>query len=372
MTSLLGRLLPLFSGPRRVEDLFTEAVVRLFERRPELCLAWLRSEGLIPSGEEDDKVHPRVASQKWLGTLSQHDKASRADLQIEVLSSISDEPEGAGVVGDVILVESKIGSREGKEQLRRYAKHLHHMRTYRSKTLLYITRGYDPKGRSAVLSGADDVRFEQRRWRDFYRFLQGLEKDAFVEEVMAFMEEQDMGRDYRFSADDLIALSGLPRALDILAETIDAEVRGELARFSGNKPQRAWANLMQQLRTDEGYWVYADLDNEYGFGCYVGYEMRYPDGYPRLQVGLFVDPGTPGSEVAMAAIERIARLEGWQLNPENAEEREVRRERNVASLLGKEDHVVAAKTFFIDSIRQLREELTAIKKQHPELPWHGV
>ena len=43
-------------------------------------MAWLRSEGLIPSGE-DDEVHPRVASQKCLGTLSQHEEASRADLQ---------------------------------------------------------------------------------------------------------------------------------------------------------------------------------------------------------------------------------------------------------------------------------------------------
>src|SRR5215210_1597721 len=98
MTSLLGKLLPLFSGPRKVEDLFTEAVARLFERRPELCVGWLRSEELIPSGEEDDKVHPRVASQKWLGTLGQQDKASRVDHQIEVQSSTADEPEGGGVV----------------------------------------------------------------------------------------------------------------------------------------------------------------------------------------------------------------------------------------------------------------------------------
>jgi len=251
MTSLLGKLLPLFSGPRKVEDLFTEAVARLFERRPELCVGWLRSEELIPSGEEDDKVHPRVASQKWLGTLGQQDKASRVDHQIEVQSSTADEPEGGGVVADVVLVESKVGSREGKEQLRHYAEHLHHMRTYRSKTLLYITRGYDPKERSEVISGADDVCFEQRRWRDFYRFLQGVEKDVLVEEVMAFMEEQGMGRDYRFSADDIIALLGLPRALDILEETIDTEVREVLARFAGNKPKRASANLMQEIRADE-------------------------------------------------------------------------------------------------------------------------
>ena len=29
MTGLLGKLLPLFTGPRRVADLFTESVVRV-------------------------------------------------------------------------------------------------------------------------------------------------------------------------------------------------------------------------------------------------------------------------------------------------------------------------------------------------------
>jgi hypothetical protein len=128
---------------------------------------------------------------------------------------------------------------------------------------------------------------------------------------------------------------------------------------------------MQELRADEGYWVYADLDKECGFGCYVGYAMGYPDGYPRLQVGLYADAGAAGSEAARAAIERIFLLEGWQLDTENTEEHEARRERNIASLLGEEDHVVAAKTFFIDSIRQLEEELTTFKKEHPGMPWQA-
>jgi len=183
---------------------------------------------------------------------------------------------------------------------------------------------------------------------------------------------EGVAEEHRISATDLVALSGLPRALDILEETIDGEVREELARFSGNKLQRASTNLMQEIRADEGYWIYADLDNEYGFGCYVGYAMRYPDGYPRLRVGLYAGAGAAGSEAARAAIERISRLEGWQSDPENTEEHEVWRERNVASLLGKEDHVVAAKTFFIDSLRQVKEGLTTFKKEHPGLPWYGV
>lgn len=183
---------------------------------------------------------------------------------------------------------------------------------------------------------------------------------------------EGVAKEHRLSATDLIALSGLPRAIGILEETIDGEVREELARFSGNKPKRISTNLMQQIRADEGYFVYAQLDKEEGFGCYVGYALRNPDGYPRLQVGLFADAAAARSAVTRSTIERISRLQGWQSVPENTEEHEVRRERNVASLLDKENHVVAVKTFYIDSIRRLEEELTTFKKDHPELPWQTV
>ncbi len=90
----------------------------------------------------------------------------------------------------MVMIESKIGSREGPEQLRRYAEHLEGMADFSSKALVYITRGYDPKDSSEILSGlSESMRFKQLRWHDFYRFLLTVEKDALVEEVMAFMEE---------------------------------------------------------------------------------------------------------------------------------------------------------------------------------------
>ncbi len=336
-------------------------------------LAWLDEEGILPPGPGagHNEGYPRIASQKWLGSLGQQAQAGRVDLQIKVHRATADEPEEGGLAADIVLVESKIGSREGKQQLRRYAEHLHNIRGYDSKTLLYITRGHDPKERGEILSGIDDVRFEQRRWRDFYRFLQGVAKDALVDEVMTFMEEQGMGKDYRFSADDLIALSGLPRALDILEETIDAEVREELARFAGNGIERAPANLMQQIRGDEGYFIYASLDDEGNFGCYVGYAMRNPDGYPRLHAGLYAYTAAAGSKLTRAAIERVSRLEGWHTTLGDPEAHEILRETHLASLLGEKDHVVAARRFFVESIRQLEDELTAFKREHPALPWGG-
>ncbi|MBA2375545.1 MAG: hypothetical protein M3494_03475, partial [Actinomycetota bacterium] len=59
MTSLFGRMLPLFIGVWKVEDLFTEAVARLFERRPDICLGWLEEIGAIFTPKENERRYVR-------------------------------------------------------------------------------------------------------------------------------------------------------------------------------------------------------------------------------------------------------------------------------------------------------------------------
>ncbi len=125
MTSLLGRLLPLFVGARRVEDLFTEAVARLFERRPELCLSWLDDLDLITSVSGEDQRYICVTIQKSFVALEEHGSASRPDLIVAVYHAVEDAELESSI--DVVMVESKIGSWEGQEQLRRYAEHLDKM-----------------------------------------------------------------------------------------------------------------------------------------------------------------------------------------------------------------------------------------------------
>jgi hypothetical protein len=182
---------------------------------------------------------------------------------------------------------------------------------------------------------------------------------------------EEVATERRFSATNLMALSGLPRALEIIEATIDAEVREELTRLAGNKPRRAPGNLVRQIREDEGYYVYASLDTEKELGCYVGYALGSPDGYPKLQVGLYAVAGEAETEVWRMAIERVSRLEGWWLNLENAEEHEVRRERDLGSLLGEKNHVAAAKGFFTGCIGQIRGELTIFKEENPGLLWNA-
>jgi hypothetical protein len=65
VSSLLGRVLRLFPESVPLEDLFTEVVARLFETRPQLCLAWLEDIGLLTSGTVSaGEEHVRYSSQR--------------------------------------------------------------------------------------------------------------------------------------------------------------------------------------------------------------------------------------------------------------------------------------------------------------------
>lgn len=368
LTSLLGRLLRLFPDSVPLEDLFTEAVARLFETRPQLCFAWLEEVGALSSGSASGTIS--VRSQRSFGPLEHHGVASRPDLVIEAHRPAGEEFSTGDTLAEVVMIESKIGSKEGSEQLRRYAEHLDGMEGIGGKTLMYITRGYDPKDPDEILSDLNaNFRFKQLRWHGFYRFLQTLEKDSLIEEVIAFMEEQGMARSYRFSAADLMALSGLPQAFDLMDETLDGGVNSELEHFTGSKSRRESMSVFRRLRR---YCVLAQL---HGFDlfCYVGYHLNTADGYPEVGVHLQAQPRATGRSASIDGMRRIVLFDGWDSYnlDDPAGWAGVHRTVSLAGLLSAEDHVAAVEQFFIESIRQLRVELTAFKKERPDLPWNG-
>jgi hypothetical protein len=103
----------------------------------------------------------------------------------------------------------------------------------------------------------------------------------------------------------------------------------------------------------------------------VGYELLTPDGYPEAFVALETKPRALARETSIAAMRRIALRDGWEgygLDDPTTWSG-VWRATSLAGLLSEEEHVAAVQRFFVEAIRQLKEELTAFKKAHPELPW---
>ena len=270
---------------------------------------------------------------------------------------------------DVVMIESKVGSKEGQEQLRKYAEHLDRM-AVAGKTLLYVTRAYDPKDEAEICYGLDGVGFMQLRWHDFYGFLQQVEEDELVEEVKAFMEEQGMARSYRFSAADLMALSGVPRAFELFDETLGGEVKAELESFAGNKVGRESVGL-DMVRRFGIYHTMAQLHG-YDLFCNVGYALHTLDGYPQAPVTLQTSPRALKRETSIAAMKKIASRSGWEGDAldDVTGWPYVTRTVSLADLLSHEDHVAAVKSFFIESVKQPKEELIVCKKEQPDLPWN--
>ena len=178
-----------------------------------------------------------------------------------------------------------------------------------------------------------------------------------------------MARDYRFSAADLVALSGMPRAVEIMDETLDGEVRAELEAFAGNKSR------IESIGTFRRLGRYGALAQLHGMDlfCLVSYLRGDPDDYPLLAVTLQMQPRAVGRDISVAAMKKIALREGWEAHEldDPAEWTRVSRDRYLSDFLSQEDHVWAVQRFFVESIRQLREELTAFKEENPDLPWDG-
>lgn len=163
----------------------------------------------------------------------------------------------------------------------------------------------------------------------------------------------------------------MPRAFEIFDETLDAEVRAELESFAGHKIRRETYGI-NHIRSHNQYRIMAPLHGE-DLSCFVGYRMRGSNGYPAAVAKLEARPGAVGRNASVEAMKRIATHEGWESSnlDDPSKWAGVLRLISLASLLSGEDHVAAVKQFFIESIHQLREELTDFKKKHPELPWNG-
>ncbi|MGB7749415.1 MAG: PD-(D/E)XK nuclease family protein [Verrucomicrobiia bacterium] len=133
--SLFKQLEKLYRPDRfQREDFLTEIVVQVLRDTPELTLGWLRSLGVTDLKEADHiKIDPQVIFRKLAG----HNTDSRPDIAISLV-------EGGNT--ELILIESKVDSKQGDTQLQRYADHLaaeKKRKALKKTSLVFITRDYE-------------------------------------------------------------------------------------------------------------------------------------------------------------------------------------------------------------------------------------
>ena len=348
-----------------LEDFFTEVCAGLFRYHPELCLQWLEAIGAVTDASQNKLT--TVATQVILPSLEEHGVGSRIDLEFRMQAGTDNS--------HIVFVESKVASTEHGGQLSRYAEHLEKAVDSEHRTLVYVTRNYDPKEKSTVLGSAKSVHFVQTRWRslyqslkDYQKHLSNLEKESdLVEEVKSFMVDHGMSQQSRLSAADVAVMGSIPRVLSFMRETLSGEVQSKIREVSGQKIAGRYQTLWRV--EDQSRYFYLAL-MPHGFWCGAGFylEPETIDEYPWLSVHLEVGPGHPQRPEIIEAMRSFAKeqpeCESYELDNSSAWSG-LEWWLDIGKLLGEEDHMAAARTFFIDRLERVR----SFRDKYPDLPW---
>lgn len=297
--SLFARILSLSDRRVPTEDVLTEVVVHLFRLDWKVrleqgdgdraaVLAWLRSVGVLSGGPV---VAVRVETQRSYGAITGHETVpdhaagSRPDIVVEI-DRKGNRPR------DVVLVESKVDSLEGEDQLARYAGQLQVRHANAQRALVYLTRDYDPRDRSDVCATAPDVDFTCARWHGVYAAVRDARSTAplallsLYNDVLEFLTSLGMDRAPRFTPADALALTRAPTVFSFLDDTLRSGSPSPADRMAGLLGRVNRRTGLSQVRTHRRYPIYRTYGKDHGnFEVLLGY--RFPDeGFPQLFLGL--------------------------------------------------------------------------------------
>lgn len=352
MSSLFKSLfkLQLRNSIKPKEDFLTEIFAHCLKDNRDLLSNFLKAFGI----HEGDFNNVKITTQYTLSALENHDSASRPDIAIFLDNR-------------VIFIENKIDSREGYDQLKRYAEHLDQFSL--PKTLVYITRDYDPKNDEQILKDCqdNDLLFVQKRWFDIYVLLQKYTSQPIITQLLTFMKELGLSSSKQFSPTDIITLNNFSRVRKMMNETLDGEVAKKFEYLTKIKTSRIAA--MSQLRYHDRYIHKADQHSEMWVG--LGYFLNSFNGkqYPDLVFRIEVSPGSNMREEVITAFKNIVEKEGskwigYGLNDPTSWA-SVNLQKGLQSVLDGEDHIKNIKSYFLDCLEELRK----IRSEYIQLPW---
>jgi hypothetical protein len=250
-TSLL-RVFPNASG--ELEDFHTEIVAHVLQSIPEETIRWLRDIGATNLPETDEMI---VRTQEDLEALDMHSSGSRPDISIRLRRD---------ALHQLIFLESKIGASEGNEQLRRYAEQLQRRTDVQNKTLVYITRDYEPKEDPKV----HGVIFKQTRWSDFYNYFKALPaRGDILNELLTFMEQHNMSESNQFTTIDLLSLVNFTKARKLMDATLFESVIKRFQQVCGQVSYKESA--FTQLKNFRRYVMFTAYGKGRQFEILLGY-----------------------------------------------------------------------------------------------------
>ncbi|AFY50994.1 hypothetical protein Nos7524_5271 [Nostoc sp. PCC 7524] len=361
--SLFTNLLKLHSGNRPIEDFFTEIIAYFFECNKHLLIAWLQ-ENLIIDNNNYHSIN--ISTQKEHQGLDSHKQDSRFDMVIELSNQVNT---------DVIIIESKIGSKDGDNNLKKYAEILSYFPNVRRRTLIYITREYDP--REDIKNFADDllpmVAFYQLRWYQFYAFLQKNADDTLGKEIIIFMRNNAMSHTNQFSPIDLITMMNFNKALESMKATLSEEVEKEFKLAFGNVI--GGSASMTQWRWAGRYIIYTHFAPKGNLWCGLGYFNLNSDvftKYPHIGICLEVSPGFKHRPEIINSMKKVVSVKPETWIPNNLtitpNWSSIHYRKTFQDFLCYQDQFSEIKLFFLECIKEFKK----VQELYFDFPWKAV
>jgi len=127
---------------------------------------------------------------------------------------------------EICFIENKVNSKEGYEQLNRYAIVLDGFRQSGMKTkLVYCTKNDEPK---------DETRheFTQIKWHMIAHLAKEFKKDSLVKLFSNFLKLHDMEKDLTIRTTDLLALENFARIFTIVEEHLN-RIKPQFQKYGG-------------------------------------------------------------------------------------------------------------------------------------------
>ncbi|MBD2450849.1 PD-(D/E)XK nuclease family protein [Nostoc sp. FACHB-152] len=347
--SLFTKLLNLHSANKPLEDFFTEIVAYFFTINQDLLITWLKHNLII---SDDSYYSITITTQKEHQGLESHTAHSRFDILIELSN---------GVNTDVIVIESKIGSTDGNNALKRYVEILSSLPNVNQRILIYITRAYDPQDEIKILASKQRllVNFYQLRWYHFYSFLATYGSDDLAQEILTFMRSNQMSVKNQFSSVDLLTMVNFNKTLNFMRSTLSEEVQAEFKCAFGGVI--SGSPSMTQWRHHSRYIIYTFLAHGWNFYCGLGYFSLNPDdltSYPNIGICLEVSPTFINRERIIKGMKDIVNNKPEIWTPRNLTVTPawsgIVYRKSLQEFLSYEDQLGSIKKFFIESIKELK------------------
>ncbi|AUS99748.1 hypothetical protein CLI64_04715 [Nostoc sp. CENA543] len=361
--SLFTKLLNLHSGSQPLEDFFTEVIAYFLDLNQHILINWLKENSII----NDDDYNIQLSTQKYYEPLKHHQHGSQIDIVLELENDFKT---------DVIFIESKIGSTEGCEQLKRYAEILSNLSYPKQRTLIYITRDYDPKQeiKDCVEKLIPKVNFIELRWYHFYGFLIKNTTDMLSKEILRFMEVHGMSHTNQLSSTDILTMINFKKTFNFMEATLNEVVKTKMKTiFAGYV--KGEVDSLYQWKSQDRYIIGTHLSpKRWDVWCGVGYFGLNPDSlteYPYVGLLLEVSPTFINRKEIIGFMQKILNVKQYLWVADNVSDLPVWSgiyyRKSLREFLSQEDHLSSLKTFLLDSI----EALEVVQREF-DFPWETL